>query len=159
MELYDGSSGVDWFYDGSMTRDEMLDDPKYACLFSAPCVLYDDGFGRVYRHETLEAACARVGVEYGGDACGAFGRLVEAMSTPSRTEAAIAQLDANHSALAQAVEDGEAALAGTDADLLQAVGELGVAQASMQQTSLELLQAVGELGAMVAAIGAPADGE
>lgn len=63
MQLYDGRSDIDWFYEGAMTIGEMAADPRYAPLASVPCVLYDDGAGRVYSFELLEVMKAKLGVE------------------------------------------------------------------------------------------------
>lgn len=61
MQLYDGSS-VDWFYYGWKTEDEMRTDEKFSQLFSEPCVLYDNGAGKVYRFDTLANLAARCAV-------------------------------------------------------------------------------------------------
>lgn len=61
MQLYD-SGPVDWFYDGIKTEDEMRTDEKFSQLFSEPCVLYDNGAGKVYRFDTLANLAARCAV-------------------------------------------------------------------------------------------------
>ena len=62
MILYDMKSDVSWFYDGDMTADEMKSDRRYETLFMEPCVLYDDGAGKVYRFETLSSLAAKCAV-------------------------------------------------------------------------------------------------
>lgn len=69
MILYDGKSDIDWFYNNHPTTAEgMANDPRVADLTKAPCVLFDDGNGRVYRWMRLDALCARWGVELAEDA-------------------------------------------------------------------------------------------
>lgn len=68
MHLYDGSSDVDFFYSRKMTHDEIAGTPALSDLVSVPCVLYDDGAGRVYRFERLDMLAGRYGVEMTDDA-------------------------------------------------------------------------------------------
>lgn len=64
MLLYDGKSDIDWFYgDHPTTAAAMAEDPRTADLTRVPCVLFDDGAGRVYRWQRLDALCAGWGVE------------------------------------------------------------------------------------------------
>lgn len=79
-------SSVDWFYDQERTAEEMMKMEEYAELFERPCVLHDDGAGKVYRFEPLESLCERYGAEYGNDSAGAFERLKGAMAKPDRIE-------------------------------------------------------------------------
>lgn len=67
MKLYDGKSTVNWFYDGEKKADEMKDEPRYSRLFSCPCVLYDNGVGKVYDFEPLQDVCSRLAVAYTAD--------------------------------------------------------------------------------------------
>ena len=59
MMLYDGKSDIDWFYSGKMTSDEMKGADDLHTLFIEPCVLYDNGEGKVYRFEPLNDLAAR----------------------------------------------------------------------------------------------------
>ena len=59
MILYDQKSNVDWFYDGEMSADQMKELPDKKGLFKEPCVLYDDGAGKVYSWEPLSEAAKR----------------------------------------------------------------------------------------------------
>ena len=61
MQLYE-SGPVNWFYDGIKTEDEMRTDERFSQLFSEPCVLYDNGAGKVYRFDTLANLAARCAV-------------------------------------------------------------------------------------------------
>lgn len=63
MILYDQVSDIDWFYEGIMTADEMLANEEKRILFEEPCVLYDNGNGKVFRFETLRSAWDRLYVE------------------------------------------------------------------------------------------------
>lgn len=82
MHLYDGTSDVDFFYAGTMTHAEISEDPSLADLISTPCVLYDDGEGRVYRFDRLDVLADRYGVEMTDDADQTFSAVVEAMGEP-----------------------------------------------------------------------------
>ena len=64
MKLYDGESAIDWFYDGTRTAEEMRFMPEYEQLFQEPCVLQDDGDGRVYSFVTLADLCMKLAVPY-----------------------------------------------------------------------------------------------
>ena len=66
MIIYDGESSVVWFYDGVMTPEEMMRDREKRELFEVPCVLYDDGAGKVYSFEKLVDACMKACVPYIG---------------------------------------------------------------------------------------------
>lgn len=87
MYLYDGTSDVDFFYAGTMTHAEISEDPSLADLISTPCVLYDDGEGRVYRFDRLDVLADRYGVEMTDDADQTFSAVVEAMGEPEPDEA------------------------------------------------------------------------
>lgn len=82
MLLYDGQSAIDWFYDALLTADEMMEREEYAHIFDGPAVLYDNGDGKVYGWETLEALCGKWAVPFSDDAASAFLALVEAMNNP-----------------------------------------------------------------------------
>lgn len=55
MKVYDGVSSIKWFYSGEKTVEQMREDPMFAGLFKEPCVLYDDGAGKVFGWEPLRA--------------------------------------------------------------------------------------------------------
>lgn len=80
MLLYDGQSAIDWFYDALLTADEMMGREEYAHIFDGPAVLYDNGDGKVYGWETLEALCGKWAVPFSDDADSTFATLVEAMN-------------------------------------------------------------------------------
>ena len=91
MYLYDGTSDVDFFYAGTMTHAEISEDPSLADLVSAPCVLYDDGEGRVYRFDRLDVLADRYGVDMTDDAEQTFASVLSAMEKipPDRAEQAL----------------------------------------------------------------------
>lgn len=80
MILYDQGTSVDWFYTGSQTYDEMKADPFRKALTEVPCVLYDNGAGKVYSFEPLESVCARWAVPYTGNPERDFSNLTSAMA-------------------------------------------------------------------------------
>lgn len=90
MYLYDGKSDVDFFYAGTMTHAEISATPALADLALVPCVLYDDGNGRVYRYERLDSLANRYGVEMDDDAENTLAAVVEVMnrSVPDIAESA-----------------------------------------------------------------------
>ena len=59
MQLYDMKSSVNWVRGGELSAEQMRGMNEYSGLFSAPCVLYDDGAGRVYSFEPLAEVAAR----------------------------------------------------------------------------------------------------
>ena len=59
MIVYDGVSGIDWFYHGWKTAEEMRADPQFSGIFDGPALLYDNGAGKVYGWEPLADVCAR----------------------------------------------------------------------------------------------------
>lgn len=79
MILYDMASPIDWFYEESQTFDEMKSDPLHYILTQVPCVLYDNGNGKVYRFETLEELGMKWGVLVGQDPQHAFGEIKRKM--------------------------------------------------------------------------------
>ena len=91
MYLYDGTSDVDFFYAGTMTHAEISEDPSLADLVSAPCVLYDDGAGRVYRFDRLDVLADRYGIDMTDDAEQTFASVLSAMeeTPPDRSEQAL----------------------------------------------------------------------
>ena len=91
MYLYDGTSDVDFFYAGTMTHAEISEDPSLADLVSAPCVLYDDGEGRVYRFDRLDVLADRYGIDMTDDAEQTFASVLSAMEEipPDRAEQAL----------------------------------------------------------------------
>lgn len=54
MYIYDGVSDIDWYYDGKKTLDEMKQDPKYDDVVNKLVVLFDNGFGKVYRYQLAD---------------------------------------------------------------------------------------------------------
>ena len=91
MKLYDGTSDVDFFYYGTLTRAEISENPSLADLVSVPCVLYDDGAGRVYRFDRLDVLADRYGVDMTDDPEQTFASVLSAMEeiTPDRAEQAL----------------------------------------------------------------------
>ena len=80
MLLYDQGASVDWFYTGTQTYDEMKTDPFRKALTEVPCVLYDNGAGKVYSFEPLEPVCARWAVPYTGNPEWDFSNLTSAVA-------------------------------------------------------------------------------
>lgn len=62
MYLYDGSSPVNWYYDGLMTKDEMIEDNRYSGLFYFPSVILDDGNGKAFGWRFLNSMLAERGL-------------------------------------------------------------------------------------------------
>lgn len=62
MFLYNGESSITWFYEGEKSAGDMRADPRYSALFAEPCVLYDDGRGKVYGFDTLADVASRCAV-------------------------------------------------------------------------------------------------
>ena len=91
MKLYDGTSDVDFFYHGTLTRAEISENPSLADLVSVPCVLYDDGAGRVYRFDRLDVLADRYGVDMTDDPEQTFASVLSAMEEipPDRAEQAL----------------------------------------------------------------------
>lgn len=80
MQLYDQASSITWAYGGEMTPEEMSESDLCNELFEVPCVLYDNGAGKVYRFEPLETVCARWAVPYTGNPAQDFSNLTSAMA-------------------------------------------------------------------------------
>ena len=80
MFLYDGISDIDWFYDGLKTSIEMKQNSKYSILFNKPCVLLDNGEGKVYRFKTLEEMASPYGIFVGKNPKKSFETLVDMMA-------------------------------------------------------------------------------
>ena len=59
MILYDGTSDIDWKYEGVRTAQQMRSETSKKRLFEVPCVLFDAGDGRVVGFETVEDAASR----------------------------------------------------------------------------------------------------
>ena len=53
MLLYDGTSDINWFYDGKLTFEEMKNSDAYKTCTEVPVVLYDDDQGTVYSYKKL----------------------------------------------------------------------------------------------------------
>lgn len=100
MILYDGKSPIDWVYYGEMTLDEMKaydeevkewnethdkdkKDMRFIGLYSGdPCVLFDDGAGKVYSWMFLRAKMAEFEVTPTDDYEADFEALEAAMNKP-----------------------------------------------------------------------------
>lgn len=80
MILYDQEASIDWFYDRLLSSEEMRGMPEYRKLFEQPCVLYDNGAGKVYRFEPLVDLAARCAVPAVLDPGVTFAMCEEAMS-------------------------------------------------------------------------------
>ena len=131
MQLYDGRSAVNWFYDGEKKADEMKDEPRYSRLFSCPCVLYDNGAGKVYDFEPLQDVCSRLAIAYTADVDGTYANVCAKLDGTYKADGveeveqiATAAQDAAKKAQAQA----EQAAAGSNPEL--------ATFATMQLTSL-----------------------
>ena len=110
MHLYDGTSSIDWFYFGTMTREQMDGNPKYPQ--DGRAVLFDDGAGKIYSWKLLDAMCDEYGVEKTEDAQADFDAVATAMEEipPDRIEQAL-----EIAATAQTTADEAKATAGTAA--------------------------------------------
>lgn len=78
MKLYNGESPIEWFYSREMTADDMRADEALSLLFEQPCVLFDDGAGKVYSFATLESVAGRYGVDGSGEPEQVFAAIIEA---------------------------------------------------------------------------------
>ena len=89
MRLYDGTSDIDWFYDGPKTRAEMDGDSRYPQ--DGRAVLHDDGAGKVYSWQLLDVLCDAYGVTKTEDARADFDAVATAMEEmpPDRAEQAL----------------------------------------------------------------------
>ena len=89
MILYDGTSPIGWFYDGTMTREQM--DGNSKCPQDGRAVLFDDGAGKVYSWQLLDAMCDAFGVTKTEDARADFDAVATAMEEipPDRAEQAL----------------------------------------------------------------------
>ena len=110
MQLYDGTSDINWFYDGTKTRAEMDGDSRYPQ--DGRAVLYDDGAGKVYSWQLLDVLCDAFGVTKTEDARADFDAVATAMEEipPDRAEQALEM-----AATAQTTADEAKATAGTAA--------------------------------------------
>ena len=141
MLLYDGQSAIDWFYDALLTADEMMEREEYAHIFDGPAVLYDNGDGKAYGWETLEALCGKWAVPFSDDAASAFSALVEAMNNPlpQVTPEELKKVSDTATAAQQKATDTEVAAA-----------ELGVIASQAISDGTDTQAAVAELGGLVA---------
>ena len=89
MKLYDGTSDIDWFYDGPKTRAEMDGDTRYPQ--DGRAVLHDDGAGKAYSWQLLDVLCDAYGVTKTEDARADFDAVATAMEEipPDRAEQAL----------------------------------------------------------------------
>lgn len=134
MQLYDNASDIHWVFKGVMTHEQLAADPKYATLTMEPCVLYDNGEGKIYDWEPLVYAANRWGVDMTPDVEGVYDAVVKTMATPPSVTHD--DIDAVHESII--VSD-------------MAIAEAGaLADANSQQVD-ELMMAVAEIGAMVGA--------
>ena len=110
MQLYDGTSDINWFYDGTKTRAEMDGDSRYPQ--DGRAVLYDDGAGKVYSWHLLDVLCDAYGVTKTDDARADFDAVATAMeeTPPDRAEQALEMAET-----AQQAADEAKATAGTAA--------------------------------------------
>lgn len=142
MLLYDGTSSIDWYYRGFKTREEMDGDLTYPPS-DVPCVLYDDGSGKVYDWLYLSVLCKKYDVDFekGLDDYSETFKALEKSIENWPEDPTLASVDA------------KATEAKTTADAATlAIGELGVMAADAQLTNSQLAQAVAELGVLVAGI-------
>lgn len=61
MIFYDGHSDINWFYDGTMTFNQMKNTEKYKEVTEVPVVLRDNGAGKVYGYERADEYAMRNG--------------------------------------------------------------------------------------------------
>ena len=89
MQLYDGTSDIDWFYDGPKTRAKMDGDSRYPQ--DGRAVLHDDGAGKVYSWQLLDVLCDAFDVTKTEDARADFDAVATAMEEihPDRAEQAL----------------------------------------------------------------------
>ena len=66
MIIYDGVSGIDWFYEGYKTVETMKGESDKRDLFEVPCVLEDNGAGKVYRYRRLSEVAQAYAVPFVG---------------------------------------------------------------------------------------------
>lgn len=97
MLLYDGKSSINWVYHGEMTKAEMVKDPELKALTEVPCILFDDGAGRVYSWKYLSALAAQYGVEQKATPEETFAAIQAAMQLPPRD--ALTELDEHAAAI------------------------------------------------------------
>lgn len=81
MILYDGTSPIDWFYDGTMTHYQMDGCARYPQ--GGRAVLFDNGVGKVYSWKLLDAMCDEYGVDKTDNAQADFDAVVAAMDEPA----------------------------------------------------------------------------
>lgn len=62
MRLYDGNSSVEWYYVGTMTREQMEASSYYAKVVNEPCVLFDDADGKVVTFKPLSELAVELAV-------------------------------------------------------------------------------------------------
>ena len=106
MIIYDGTSSIDWFYDGTKTREEMDGDAHYPQ--DGRAVLYDNGAGSVYSWALLDVLCERYGVEPTDDAQADYDSVVAAMNAPQPQVPTIEEVDekaTDAQAIANSVQD------------------------------------------------------
>ena len=132
MILYDQTSPIDWFYDGQLQPEDMRGSEMYGRLFEEPCVLYDDGAGRVYSFEPLAAIASRCAVPMTGDAESAFDSCMAVMSGTYRAPG-VAEVEEKADAAQTAAQTASetAATAQTTADEAKATAD--TAAASMNE--------------------------
>ena len=90
MQVYDGKSSVNWFYDGLMTFEQMRADSRKKLLTEVPCLLIDDGQGTAYDYRTIQSMCAEYGVEYTGDSETDMAAISDKIANPDPTPEALA---------------------------------------------------------------------
>ena len=134
MQLYDQVSSITWAYGGEMTPEEMREGDLYNELFEVPCVLYDNGAGKVYRFEPLETVCARWAVPYTGNPTQDFDSLTAAM-------------DGTYKAPGVAEVEEKAATAQNTADEANATADTAAASVNEYMDALLGLGATDETGA------------
>ena len=134
MILYDGVSGIDWFYEGYKTVETMGGESDKRDLFEVPCVLEDNGAGKVYRHKRLSEVAQTYAVPFAGSPGYVFSCIQSAINgTYKAPGVAEAQATADK-AKATANEAKEvASQAGTDPQLQ--------ALATMQVATMDLTEA------------------
>lgn len=103
MILYDGTSSINWFHNGPMTREQMDGDGKYPQ--DGRAVLFDDGAGKVYSWKLLDAMCDEYGIYKTEDAQADFDAVVAAMNEPEPTvEQKVDEIESEMTALTSAFE-------------------------------------------------------
>lgn len=95
MLLYDKTSDIYWNTLGLLTKEQMEEMPQFTLLFNEPCVLFDDGSGKVYDWLVLSSLAAKYGVELTGDDETDYNTVVEEMNKPRYSDLDLYKMEVN----------------------------------------------------------------